>query len=128
MRIAVASNNGETVGQHFGRVRGFVVLTMEGEEIVDREERDNPKRRSSSDGEVHGHADCSEAAGAVPDCTVLIAGGMGMGAFERFRMAGIEPVLTDALSVDEAALRYARGDLPHLPDRVHTGGHHGNRG
>ena len=41
MQIAVASNNGETVGQHFGRVRSFVVFTIEGDAVVGRELRDN---------------------------------------------------------------------------------------
>jgi len=122
MQIAVASNNGETVGQHFGRVRSFVVFTIEGDAVVSRELRDNPKRRSASGGEEQGHADCFEAAEAVADCTVLIAGGMGKGAFDRFQAAGIEPVLTDVHRADEAALRYAKGDLPNVPDRVHVGG------
>ena len=41
---------------------------------------------------------------------------------EEFQAAGIEPVLTDVHRADEAAARYARGDLPHVPDRVHIGG------
>jgi predicted Fe-Mo cluster-binding NifX family protein len=49
---------------------------------------------------------------------------MGEGAYGNLKRLGIEPVLTDARRVDEAALRYALGDLPSLDERIHTGADH----
>ena len=122
MKIAVASNNGERVGQHFGRARLMVVLTVEDGEITDRDLRERRNPHHGPDREARSHGDCFDVADTISDCQALIVGGMGMGAFTKFQSAGIEAVLTDARSVDEAATRYERGDLPHLPDRLHGGG------
>ena len=123
MKVAVASNNGETVGQHFGRVRHFVVLTVEGDAVAAREVRDNVNRRhGTSESADQRHGDCFDAVSVISDCDALVVGGMGSGAHTRFRAAGIDTVLTDEHRVDEAALRLARGDLPHLEERLHAGG------
>jgi predicted Fe-Mo cluster-binding NifX family protein len=54
----------------------------------------------------------------IADCQVLIAGGMGWGAFESLKAYGIEPVVTDVRDIREAALLYAQGNLPNLMDRL----------
>ncbi len=128
MKIAVASSNGETVGQHFGRARSFVVLTIEDGTVTGREIRDSHNVHDAPESEGRGHGDCFEVAAAITDCRALIVGGMGMGAYEKFRRAGIEPVLTDERSVDEAGARYSRGELPHLPERLHVGGRNDRTG
>ena len=122
MKIAVASNNGERVGQHFGRVRHFVVVTVEEGAIVEREVRDNVNRRHGTitAGE-HGHGDCFDAVSVVADCDAMVVGGMGHGAAAKFREAGIRAVVTDERVVDHAALRLAKDDPPHLEDRLHAG-------
>ena len=122
MKIAVATNDGERVGQHFGRVRHFAVLTVEDGGITGREMRDNVNRRHGTVtiGE-HRHGDCFDAVSVIDDCDAMVVGGMGHGAAARFRDAGIEAIVTDERSVDAAALRLSRGDLPHLEDRLHAG-------
>jgi predicted Fe-Mo cluster-binding NifX family protein len=55
----------------------------------------------------------------IADCQVLIAGGMGWGAFESLRAYGIEPVVTDLSDIRDAAMRYAQGNLRNLMDRLH---------
>ncbi|MCB2224780.1 MAG: iron-molybdenum cofactor biosynthesis protein [Actinobacteria bacterium] len=120
MKIAIASNDGVSVGRHFGRVRGFVVLTVEDGAVTGREERPSPRANGGGRGE-HGHADCFEVAGVIGDCEALVAGGMGRGAYGRFTEAGIETILTDERSVEEAAARYAAGDLPHVERLLHRG-------
>ena len=129
MKIAVASNNGDTVAQHFGRARRFEVLTVEDGAVTGRETRGATGRHGTEGAEHEGHGGgCQQALAAVADCDVLIVGGMGGGAFARCRRAGLEPVLTDARRVEEAALRYARGDLPNLEGRLHVEGHGAGHG
>ena len=129
MKIAVASNNGERVGQHFGRVRHFVVLTVEDGAVSAREVRDNVNRRHGTAAAAeHGHGDCFDAVSVISDCDALVVGGMGFGARAKFQAAGIRAVLTDERSVEEAALRLSRGELPHLEDRLHAGGGHHEAG
>lgn len=132
MKIAVISDDGETISEHFGRAPYYVVLTIEGAQIVSSETR--PKAghgvfvgqdRPGLDARGrHGYGATSQArhqtmAETIADCQALLAGGMGWGAFESLQSYGIEPVVTDVRDIHEAALQYAEGDLPNLMGRLH---------
>ena len=132
MRVAVVSDNGRAVSQHFGRAPYYVVLTVEDGQIASTETRPKAghhtfaaqEHPTLAPGEKHGYDAASQAkhqtmAEAIADCQALIAGGMGWGAFESLRAHGIEPVVTDVRDIREAALRYAQGTLPNLMERLH---------
>jgi predicted Fe-Mo cluster-binding NifX family protein len=55
----------------------------------------------------------------IDDCQVLIAGGMGWGAFESLKSRNIQPIVTDVESIDKAVKRYVAGKLPNLMERLH---------
>jgi predicted Fe-Mo cluster-binding NifX family protein len=55
----------------------------------------------------------------ISDCTVLISGGMGGGAYENLRQMHIEPVITDEADVDAAVSAYLAGTLKNLIERLH---------
>ncbi len=96
MKIAIVTDDGRAVSAHFGRARSYAVLTVEDGVIVGRELR--PKFAPHLLGEPepehlagvpHGTDPASQMrhdqmAAAIADCQVLIAGGMGQGAYERF--------------------------------------------
>ena len=74
--------------------------------------------------EVHGYEPgAAEKHGAMArsilDCAVLLAGGMGWGAYESLKSAGIEPVVTDVADVEKAVGLYLEGKLPNLMERLH---------
>ena len=50
----------------------------------------------------------------ISDCDILIAGGMGMGAYENFKSAGLEVIMTDESVVLEAVQKYLSGNLINL--------------
>jgi predicted Fe-Mo cluster-binding NifX family protein len=127
MRIAAVSEDLATVAQHFGRAPYYVVVTVEGGAVVGRETRAKASHRDFSGGADPGPGAKHQAMSQViADCAALLAGGMGSGAFAALRAAGIVPVLTDEADIDTAAVRYARGELPNLAERVHQhrGEHH----
>ena len=131
MKIAAISDDGVHVSQHFGRAPYYVVLTVEGGEIVDSETRPkaghhtfaaqgHPKLGPS---ERHGYDAGAQAkhrsmAESIADCEVLIAGGMGMGAYESLKGYGIRPIVTDMEDIREAVLRCADGNLPDHMERL----------
>jgi predicted Fe-Mo cluster-binding NifX family protein len=132
LRIAVISDDGASISQHFGRAPYYVILTVEGDKIVDSETRPKVGHHSFAaqehpklaPGERHGYDAGSQAkhksmAETIADCEVLIAGGMGWGAYESLKGYGIRPIVTDVGDIREAALRCAKGDLPDLMERVH---------
>jgi predicted Fe-Mo cluster-binding NifX family protein len=131
MKVAVVSDDEQTISQHFGRAAYYVVLTVENGEVVARETRAKSGHRSFSQqahptapGERRGYAPGSESkhasmAGVIEDCDAIITGGMGWGAFESMKQHGIEPVITDFVDATEAAIAFAEGTLLNLVDRLH---------
>ena len=130
MKIAVATQDGKTVTKHFGRAAHYLVVTVEDGEVTATELRDKvghrefvgePHDDQSGD---HGFGPVAEdkhrqMAASVSDCTAVIVGGMGRGAFIGLQSLGLEAVVTDLDDAVEAAVRYAAGDLPNLVDRLH---------
>jgi predicted Fe-Mo cluster-binding NifX family protein len=132
MKIAVISEDGTTISQHFGRAPYYVVVTAEDGEVVEKETRDKMGHHSfagqhhddTAPGERHGfgagaqsrHASMAET---IADCKVLIAGGMGWGAYENMTSRGIETIVTDIKTIDEAVKLYLEGKLLNLQQRLH---------
>jgi predicted Fe-Mo cluster-binding NifX family protein len=56
---------------------------------------------------------------AIDDCEVLLCRGMGMGAYESMKVAGIRPVVTDMEGIDEAVKAYVEGRIVDYVDRLH---------
>ena len=130
MRIALISDNGKNVSQHFGRARYFVVVTVEDGQEMNREVRDklghssfanDPQdeeqaQHGFSRGAQHRHGRMIEA---INDCEVLVAGGMGAGARESIKACGIRPILTDVLSISDVVKAYVEGRLEDHVERIH---------
>ena len=132
MKIAAITEDGITISQHFGRAPYYLVATVTDGTIVSRERRDKAGHQVFSDLDEshadsrgrHGDDAGSEAKHAVmadpiADCQVLLAGGMGMGAYENLRARGIEVVITDVRGIDDGIMRYLEGKLPNLVERLH---------
>lgn len=132
MKIAVISDDGNTISQHFGRAPLYAVVTVEDGKIVSKENRDKAGHHTFAGGEHpethrgerHGYdagAQSRHAAMAqsIDDCQVLIAGGMGWGAYESMKSRGIETVVTDIEDIDQAVNLYIEGKLPNLMERLH---------
>lgn len=131
MKIAAISDDGATISQHFGRAPYYVVSTVEEGKIVARETRPKAGHHTFAaseaplaPGERHGYdADAQDRhrsmAFPLADCQVLLAGGMGWGAYEGMRSSGIETIVTDVADIEQAALLYLQGRLPNLMEKLH---------
>lgn len=132
MKIATISEDGVTISQHFGRAPLYVVITVEEGKVISKETRDKAGHHTfaahpSPDlapGERHGYEAGSQVrhanmAEAISDCQVLLAGGMGWGAYESMKSYNIEPVVTDVKNIDEAVQLYLDGKLENLRERLH---------
>jgi len=132
MKIAAISEDETTVSQHFGRAPLYVVVTVEDGKVVSKETRAKAGHHTFAanqhpdtvPGERHGYDAGAQArhatmAQSIDDCQVLIAGGMGWGAYESLKSRGIETVVTDVESIDEAVKLYLAGKLPNLMERLH---------
>jgi predicted Fe-Mo cluster-binding NifX family protein len=132
MKIAVISEDGKTVSQHFGQAPLYVVLTVEDGKIVARETRDKTGHHSfagqphqdTAPEERHGYGAGAQSRHAsmmetIADCQVLIAGGMGWGAYENLKSHNIEAIVTNVSDIDQAVKLYLKGKLANLMERLH---------
>jgi predicted Fe-Mo cluster-binding NifX family protein len=120
-KIAFATDDLITISAHLGHAKKYLVYTVEKGRLTAREERSKP---------VHGHEHQEERAHAnghfhddmarvIADCQVVIARGMGKPALEGVERAGIQPILTELFTIEEALQAYLDGCLEHRPERVH---------
>jgi predicted Fe-Mo cluster-binding NifX family protein len=131
LNIAVITDDGRTISQHFGRAPYYLVVTIEDGKIIHDELRDKLGHTQfaneihvDSPGQPHGKDPASHdkhlrMAQAIADCQVLLCRGMGMGAYESMKTAGIKPVVTDIADIDEAVKAYLCGDLVDHVEKLH---------
>jgi predicted Fe-Mo cluster-binding NifX family protein len=132
MKIAVVSEDGATISQHFGRAPWYVVVAVENGKTTVKEKRakmghnhfGGQEDSQAVHGGPHGYDTASQRrhasmADTIADCQVLIAGGMGMGAYDSMKSYNIEPVVTDVKNIEEAVKLYLQGKLPNLMERLH---------
>ncbi len=118
MRIAVPTNDGATISEHFGRSAAFLVFEVENGQIKNREWRRNTGRHVHEEGtcghtsEGHGTHSHAGILSALSGCATVICGGMGMRAAEALKSAGVTPVVTAVpASVEDAVTAYLNGEL-----------------
>lgn len=131
MQIAVITEDGSTVSQHFGRATEYVVFTVEDGKVTKREKREKAGHNNFAEqhteedtGQKHGYDAGSQAkhesmAQAIADCDMLIVGGMGWGAYESMKEHNIEPIITDVENIEETVALYLKDKLPNLMERLH---------
>ncbi len=133
MKIALITDDGKTISQHFGRANYYVVVTIENGQIIQREMRDKLSHKHFA-GEEHGHSHQADTrhgfdaasqdrhaqmSESIADCEALLCRGMGAGAYESMKARGIRPIVTDVEAIEEAALAYSRGELRDHIEKLH---------
>jgi len=137
VRIAIATDDGRTIGRHFGRARMYAVLTVQDGSVTSRQLRDKSAPHWLTPDPAHGApasdepgtsehgsdpVDAAKHAGmfeAIRDCDRLIAGGMGRGAYDHATAAGIRPIVTSLEDIEQAAIECAAGRLVDESERLH---------
>jgi predicted Fe-Mo cluster-binding NifX family protein len=135
MKIAAVTEDGVTISRHFGRAPLYVVVTVEDGQIVARETRPKPAHGQGGGGQnsvaMHDHESPGHGfdaaaqsthglmAAPIADCAVLLARGMGAGAYSSLQQANIRPLVTDVADIDEAVQAYLAGNLTDHIEKLH---------
>ena len=134
MKIAVVTEDGSTISQHFGRAPYYQVITVKDGKIISQERRNKAGHPAMGGPSCHEESSCHDGkhgmdaesqhkhAGMLAnilDSQVLIAGGMGYGAFASLKSSGIEPIITDSETIEEAVRLYLEGKLVNLMEKLH---------
>ncbi|GIV63120.1 MAG: hypothetical protein KatS3mg045_0459 [Bellilinea sp.] len=130
MKIALVTDDGKMISRHFGRASHYLVLSLEGGEVVSRELR--PKLSHHTKGhhegeDHHNHGESEDQhhqrhvsmAETIADCEVLICGGMGRAAYESMVRLNIKPIVTELTDVDEAVKAFLNGELVDHTELLH---------
>jgi len=115
MKIAIVSDDNQTVSQHFGRAENYIVILLEHEKIIERKTLAKPGRchtasrgrgKHNHTADARGRGFGHQAKGAhqdmfenIMDCDILITGGMGRGAYLDLQELGIRPIVTDIADI-----------------------------
>jgi len=135
MKIAIATDDGSTISQHFGQAKKYVVITIEDGFIIFREtlmkaNRQDFKRdglygqtRRCDDMHAKGYGRQSEdndkrIIETINDCQVVLARSMERGVFIGFRQMDIQPILTDIHAIDNAVHAVINGSIKNHPERL----------
>lgn len=133
IKIAAVTDDGQTISQHFGHAKYYAVLTIENGQIITREQREKlghahfageQHQDEKADPRGHGFAPAEQdrhfrMAEPIRDCRILLARGMGSGAYYSMEQVGIRPVITDITGIDEAALQAALGVIVDHKEKLH---------
>jgi predicted DNA-binding protein (UPF0251 family)/predicted Fe-Mo cluster-binding NifX family protein len=132
-RVALPTDDGTTLCQHFGRAHYYRVVEITDGKVVSTELRD--KFAHVHGEEHHGESDVSheEVHGRMADaahgCDTIIAGGMGMGAINALTASGYKVMQTDMSKLDDIVEACRAGTFVDLAGQVschHEGEAHGN--
>lgn len=110
MKIAVATMDGVSTSQHFGRSSGFVVFDVEGQSIQGQQFRTNGHKCDGNHNHGAGGHSHSGVAGLLSDCQIVLCGGMGAGAAQALMQLGIQPaIVSGPCSAEDAVKQFLSG-------------------
>jgi len=132
MKIAFVSDDGKTICRHFGRAQYYQVVEVENGEEIGRELREKMGHQNFSSSEIkhtqnngpHGFDPASqkkhsEMLTAISDCEIIVAGGMGQGAYQSMQENGMKVFVVSMDEIDQALEAYIAGNLEDMADLVH---------
>ena len=117
MKIAVPTNDGATISEHFGRSTAFLIFETENGQIKSRELKNDGTSHSqvlgacnhgSADHQPHSHAGLLVT---LDGCQVAICAGMGQRAADALKGCGMQIFVTSLRLAEEAVSAYCAGKL-----------------
>jgi predicted Fe-Mo cluster-binding NifX family protein len=117
MRIAIPTNDGTSVADHFGQSRAFLIFEVDGGGIKSSELR--PHGGCGHDSHAAGGGSHAGITATLEGCDVVLCGGIGAGAIGALKAAGVGEIKMtgggEARTVVEA---YLAGTLQESPSRA----------
>jgi predicted Fe-Mo cluster-binding NifX family protein len=133
MKIAVVSDNETTISQHFGRAPYYIIQTVENGKVVKKEKfergaagtcacghtEEGGHHHGSHGGDPESDVKHNRMVDPIADCQVLIAGGMGYGAYQALKSRNLQVFITAESSIQKAVELFSIGKLDNLMERLH---------
>ena len=126
-KIAFPTNDGEFINPHFGHSKYFLIVEIEGKNIISREKRSNDSHQGMTMKEhesEHHHEHNNDPQHQIQqeqahnrifdllhDVDILIAGNMGPGIRDQLIKNGFTVIKTNISKIDDALSAYLKGAL-----------------
>jgi len=140
MKIAIVTDDGATISQHFGRATKYAVYDVQEGKVLGEELRDKAGHHTFQSEHDHHDHDHSHEHGrgmdahsadkhtrmveAIQDCSVLLARGMGRGAKISMEQAGIQAFQVDFDLIEHAVKALIDGSIDQHVQEQLCGEHH----
>jgi len=108
MKVAVPSNDGKTIAEHFGRAQSFILFEVEEGVIKSRQLADSQSPHHQGQ---HGNHQGPWFMPSLQGTDIIISRGMGRKAIAYFEQEGIKPVFTDLSDAEQVVIAYSQGNL-----------------
>jgi predicted Fe-Mo cluster-binding NifX family protein len=133
MKIAVVTDDGTTISQHFGRAQFYEVHSVENGAVVKRERRPKAGHQTFAQHDHHDHGEQggshgfdtasvnkhNQMAETIKDCQVILARGMGNGAYQGMLQNNIKPIVTDIRTIAEAVQAVINDTIVDHTEKLH---------
>jgi predicted Fe-Mo cluster-binding NifX family protein len=126
MKIALVTDDHQTISAHFGRAQFYEIFTLEAGKVTNRETiaRSFPQMLAIGAGHEpegeHSHQhDHNAMITPIADCQALLTRGMGRGAHLSLQEHDIQPIITDIHEIQAAVEAYLAGTIVDHPERLH---------
>jgi len=124
MKIAIATDDRQSIAGHFGRCRGFEIVDVEDGTVNSKEFRENDFTGHARGMQGHHGDKHSAILDALQDCNTVISHGMGRRIYTDLQNAGIDSIITRETHIDQAIDAYLSGDLEDYPEQGCNHSHH----
>jgi predicted Fe-Mo cluster-binding NifX family protein len=117
MKIAVPTNDGASIAEHFGRSAAFLIFETENGQIKSRELRSNNAQHSHGEGECHHHSagehphSHAGILSTLDGCEIVICAGMGQRAVEALQSRGTQIIFAAHAPAEETIAAFLAGKL-----------------
>ena len=120
MRVAIPTDDRQTIAGHFGRTKGFMTFDIEDNKVILEAYKTNNftghaqgHHDQGHSHHTHSHAGIFEA---LEGCTTVIARGMGRRLYDDFANLKIEVFITEEPDIQAALKKYLENNLDNNPD------------
>lgn len=130
--LAAVTDDGTTISQHFGRAKYYEIVFVKNKKVIKKERREKMGHHHFANAEHHQHDHNREhgmdetshnkhvsMAEAINDCSILLARGMGNGAFQSLSQLNIKAIITDIKNIDDAVESVINDTIINHTEKLH---------
>ncbi len=117
MKIAIPTNDQITISKHFGRSKGFFIVEIENNEIINKVYKENTNNNHSKGLHLHHSHDKEHnhnhkhILDAIEGCKTVISGGMGKRLYKDFENNNIQVFMTQENDIETAVKLFITNEL-----------------